>query len=410
MTMRKWWPRSFLLAGCVLAAVLIPGIGNAQYRGGTIKIGVLNDQSGLYADIAGTASVWMARKAVEDFGAAAKGMKVEIIGGDHQNKPDIGLSIARQWFDVDKVDAIADVPTSSVALAINEVTRDKNKAFLAVGPATSDLTGKACSPNTVHWIYDTWALANGTGNAIVKRGGDSWFFLTADYAFGYALERDTEAVVVKSGGKVLGKVRHPFPGTDFSSFLLQAKASKAKIIGLANAGGDTINSIKQASEFGIVEGGQKLAGLLIFINDIHALGLKTAQGLIFTDPWYWDQNDTNRAFAREYFAALGRMPGYTVVGVYSAVIHYLRAVEALGSHTDGKAVIAKMKELPTEDRLMGKGYVRVDGRKIHPMYLFEVKTPEESKAPWDYYKQLATISAEEAWRPLDQSECPMVKK
>jgi branched-chain amino acid transport system substrate-binding protein len=410
MTMRKWWARPLVWAACGLAAVLNPGTGNAQYRGGTIKIGVLNDQSGLYADIAGTASVWMARKAVEDFGAAAKGMKVEIIGGDHQNKPDIGLSIARQWFDVEKVDAIADVPTSSVALAINELTRDKNKVFLAVGPATSDLTGKACSPNTVHWIYDTWALANGTGNAIVKRGGDTWFFLTADYAFGYALERDTEAVVVKSGGKVLGKVRHPFPGTDFSSFLLQAKASKAKIIGLANAGGDTINSIKQASEFGIVEGGQKLAGLLIFINDIHALGLKTAQGLIFTDPWYWDQSDTNRAFAREYFAALGRMPGYTVVGVYSAVIHYLRAVEALGSHADGKAVIAKMKELPTEDRLMGKGYVRIDGRKMHPMYLFEVKKPEESKAPWDYYKQLATIPAEEAWRPLDQSECPLVKK
>ena len=409
--MRKWRTRPLIVwASLVLTATLNPGTGNAEYRGGTIKIGVLNDQSGLYADIAGTASVWMARKAVEDFGAAAKGMKVEIIGGDHQNKPDIGLSIARQWFDVEKVDAIADVPTSSVALAVNELTRDKNKVFLAVGPATSDLTGKACSLNTVHWIYDTWALANGTGNAIVKRGGDTWFFLTADYAFGYALERDTEAVVVKSGGKVLGKVRHPFPGTDFSSFLLQAKASKAKIIGLANAGGDTINSIKQASEFGIVEGGQKLAGLLIFINDIHALGLKTAQGLIFTDPWYWDQNDTNRAFAREYFAALGRMPGYTVVGVYSAVIHYLRAVEALGSHADGKAVIAKMKELPTEDRLMGKGYVRIDGRKIHPMYLFEVKKPEESKAPWDYYKQLATIPAEEAWRPLDQGECALVKK
>ena len=409
--MRKWRTRPLIVwASLVLTATLNPGTGNAEYRGGTIKIGVLNDQSGLYADIAGTASVWMARKAVEDFGAAAKGMKVEIIGGDHQNKPDIGLSIARQWFDVEKVDAIADVPTSSVALAVNELTRDKNKVFLAVGPATSDLTGKACSLNTVHWIYDTWALANGTGNAIVKRGGDTWFFLTADYAFGYALERDTEAVVVKSGGKVLGKVRHPFPGTDFSSFLLQAKASKAKIIGLANAGGDTINSIKQASEFGIVEGGQKLAGLLIFINDIHALGLKTAQGLIFTDPWYWDQNDTNRAFAREYFAALGRMPGYTVVGVYSAVVHYLRAVEALGSHADGKAVIAKMKELPTEDRLMGKGYVRMDGRKIHPMYLFEVKKPEESKAPWDYYKQLATIPAEEAWRPLDQGECALVKK
>src|SRR4030095_14560552 len=335
-----------------------PRTGNAEYRGGTIKIGVLNDQSGLYADIAGTASVWMARKAVEDFGAAAKGMKGEIIGGDHQNKPDIGVSSARQWFDVDKVDAIADVPTSSVALAVNELTRDKNKVFLAVGPATSDLTGQACSPNTVHWIYDAWALANGTGNAIVKRGGDTWFFLTADYAFGHALERDTEAVVVKSGGKRLGTVRTPFPGTDFSSFLLQAQTSKAKVIGLANAGGDTINSIKQASEFGIVEGGRSLAGLPIFINEIHALGLKTAQGLIFTDPWYWDQNDTNRAFAREYFAALGRMPGYTVVAGYAAVIHYLRA--------DGKGGVAKMKELPTEDRLIGRGYVRIDGRKIHP--------------------------------------------
>src|SRR6476619_748128 len=333
--MGKWWAS----LGIILAAGLGAGAAQADYRGGTIRIGVLNDQSGLYADIAGTASVWVARKAVEDFGAAAKGMKVEILSGDHQNKPDIGLSIARHWFDVDKVDAIADVPTSSVALAVNEIIRDKNKVFLAVGPATSDLTGKACSPNTVHWIYDTWALANGTGNAIVKRGGDTWFFLTADYAFGYALERDTEAVVVKSGGKVLGKVRHPFPGTDFSSFLLQAKASKAKIVGLANAGGDTINSIKQASEFGIVEGGQKLAGLLIFVTDIHALGLKTAQGLIFTDPWYWDQNDANRAFAKEYFAAHGRMPSYTVVGVYSAVFHYLRAAAALSSHADGKAMV-----------------------------------------------------------------------
>src|SRR5712671_7746196 len=294
--MRKWWA----WLGIILAAGTGAGTVQAEYRGGTIRIGVLNDQSGLYADIAGTASVWVARKAVEDFGAAAKGMKVEILSGDHQNKPDIGLSIARHWFDVDKVDAIADVPTSSVALAVNEIIRDKNKVFLAVGPATSDLTGKACSPNTVHWIYDTWALANGTGNAIVKQGGDTWFFLTADYAFGHALERDTEAVVLKSGGKVLGKVRHPFPGQDFSSFLLKAQASNAKVIGLANAGGDTINSIKQASEFGIVKGGQKLAGLLIFITDIHSLGLKTAQGLVFTAPWYWDQNDANRAFGKEY--------------------------------------------------------------------------------------------------------------
>ena len=404
--MRKFWT---IFAA---AAVLVGGAGSlsAQYQGGPIKIGVLNDQSGLYSDIAGMGSVWIAKKAVEDFGAAAKGMKVEIIAADHLNKPDVGSNISRQWYDVDKVDAIADVPTSSVALAVNEITREKNKVFLAVGPATSDLTGKACSPNTVHWIYDTWALANGTGNALVKQGGDSWFFITADYAFGHALERDTAAVVVKSGGKVLGKVRHPFPGQDFSSFLLQAQASKAKVIGLANAGGDTINAIKQASEFGIVQGGQKLAGLLIFITDIHSLGLKTAQGLVFTAPWYWDQNDTNRAFAKEYMEANRRMPSYTVVGVYSSVIHYLRAVEALGSHTDGKAVVAKMKELPTDDKLMGKGTVREDGRKIHPMYLFEVKKPEESKGPWDYYKQLATIPAEEAWRPLDQGECPLVKK
>jgi branched-chain amino acid transport system substrate-binding protein len=396
---------------CLIAMLfgLIAGPANAQYQGGPIKIGVLNDQSGLYSDIAGTGSVWAAKKAVEDFGAAAKGMKVEIIAADHLNKPDVGSNIARQWFDVEKVDAIADVPTSSVALAVNEITREKNKVFLAVGPATSDLTGKACSPNTVHWIYDTWALANGTGKALVKQGGDTWFFLTADYAFGHALERDTEAVVIKNGGKVLGKVRHPFPGQDFSSFLLQAQASKAKVIGLANAGGDTINAIKQAAEFGIVQGGQKLAGLLIFLTDIHSLGLKTAQGLVFTAPWYWDQNDTNRAFGREYLAANGRMVTYTVVGVYSSVIHYLRAVEALGSHGDGKAVIAKMKELPTDDKLMGKGTVREDGRKIHPMYLFEVKKPEESKGEWDYYKQLATIPADEAWRPLDQGDCPLVK-
>jgi branched-chain amino acid transport system substrate-binding protein len=402
--MHKSWA---LFAASV--ALVWAGSAEAQYQGGPIKIGVLNDQSGLYADIAGTGSVWVAKKAVEDFGAAAKGMKVEILSADHLNKPDVGSNITRQWIDVEKVDAIADVPTSSVALAVNEIIREKNKVFLAVGPATSDLTGKACSPNTVHWIYDTWALANGTGNALVKTGGDTWFFLTADYAFGHALERDTEAVVLKSGGKVLGKVRHPFPGQDFSSFLLQAQASKAKVIGLANAGGDTINAIKQASEFGIVQGGQKLAGLLIFLTDVHSLGLKTAQGLVFTAPWYWDQNDANRAFGKEYLAANGRMATYTVVGVYSAVYHYLRAVEALGSHSDGKAVIAKMKELETDDKLMGKGKVRADGRKIHPMYLFEVKKPEESKGPWDYYKQVATIPAEEAWRPMDQGGCPLVK-
>ena len=408
--MRKWWGRPLIVwVGLVLTATLNPGTANAEYRGGTIKIGVLNDQSGLYADIAGTASIWMARKAVEDFGAAAKGMKVEIIGGDHQNKPDIGLSIARQWFDVDKVDAIADVPTSSVALAVNELTRDKNKVFLAVGPATSDLTGKACSPNTVHWIYDTWALANGTGNAIVKRGGDTWFFLTADYAFGHALERDTEAVVVKSGGKVLGKVRHPFPGTDFSSFLLQAKASKTKIIGLANAGADTINAIKQASEFGIVAGGQNLAALLAFISDVHALGLQTAQGLILTEAWYWDLNDANREFAKKFAPQnKGHYPTMVHAGVYSAVTHYLKAVSELKSDADGKAIVEKMKSMPTDDKLFGKGEVRKDGRKIHPMYLFEVKKPSESKGPWDYYKVRATIPADQAFRPLKEGGCPLV--
>jgi branched-chain amino acid transport system substrate-binding protein len=403
--MCKRWP----WLGIILSFITSVDISHAEYRGGSIRIGVLNDQSGLYADIAGVGSVWAAKKAIADFGAAAKGMKVEIISADHQNKADIGLSIARQWIDLDRVDVIADVPTSSVALAVNELVREKNKVFLAVGPATSDLTGSACSANTVHWIFDTWALANGTANEVVKRGGDTWFFLTADYAFGHALERDTEAVVRRSGGQVLGRVRHPFPGSDFSSFLLQAEASRAKIIGLANAGGDTINSIKQAAEFRIVQGGQKLAGLLIFITDVHALGLKTAQGLIFTAPWYWDQNETNRAFAREYFAAYGRMPSYTVVGVYSAVFHYLRAVETLGTHGDGRAVVAKMKEMPTEDKLLGRGSVRVDGRKIHPMYLFQVKTPEESKEPWDYYKQLATIPADQAWRPLEDGGCPLVK-
>ena len=404
--MRKWWA----WVGIILATGTGAGAVHAEYRGGTIRIGVLNDQSGLYADIAGTASVWVARKAVEDFGAAAKGMKVEILSGDHQNKPDIGLGIARQWFDVDKVDAIADVPTSSVALAVNEVVRDKNKVFLAVGPATSDLTGKACSPNTVHWIYDTWALANGTGNAIVKRGGDTWFFLTADYAFGYALERDTEAVVLKSGGKVLGKVRHPFPGTDFSSFLLQAKASGAKIIGLANAGGDTINSIKQASEFGIVQGGQKLAGLLIFITDIHALGLKTAQGLIFTDPWYWDQNDANRAFAKEYFAARGRMPSYTVVGVYSAVFHYLRAVEVLGSRCGRQGDGGEDEGAADRGQAHGqrqRAHRRAQDRPDVPVRGEKARGEQGSR---DYYQQLATVPAEEAWRPLDQGECPLARK
>jgi branched-chain amino acid transport system substrate-binding protein len=382
---------------------------SAQISDGVIKIGVMNDMSGLYADIAGPGSVTAAKMAVEDFGAAAKGMKVEIVSADHQNKPDVGSSVVRQWYDVDKVDAVFDVPTSSVALAVNQITRDKGKAFISSGAATADLSGKACSPNTIHWTYDTWMLANGTGSAIVKTGGDTWFFLTADYAFGHALERDTEAVVLKNGGKVLGKVRHPFPGQDFSSFLLQAQSSKAKIIGLANAGGDTINSIKQASEFGIVKGGQNLAGLLVFITDIHALGLPTAQGLILTETFYWDLNDQTRAWSKRFAAANNnKQPSMVQAGVYSSVLHYLKAVEALKSD-DGTKVIAKMKELPTDDPLFGKGSVRADGRKLHPAYLFEVKKPAESKGPYDYYKVRATIPADQAFRPIADGGCALVK-
>src|SRR5438309_317864 len=380
------------------ALAFAAGAAHAQVSDGVIRIGVLNDQSSLYADLAGQGSVIAARMAVEDFGAAKKGMKVEVVS-----------AIARQWYDVDKVDVIFDVPNSGVALAVNQITRDKGKALIVSGAATADLSGKACSPNTVHWTYDTWMLANGTGNAIVKTGGDTWFFLTADYAFGHALERDTEAVVLKHGGKVLGKVRHPLNAQDFSSFLLQAQASKAKIIGLANAGGDTTNSIKQAAEFGIVKGGQNLAGLLVLITDVHALGLNNAQGLILTESFYWDYNDQTRAFAKRFAAAdRGIHPTMVHAGVYAGVLHYLKAVQALKSD-DGTKVIRKMKEIPTDDPLFGKGRIRQDGRKVHPAYLLEVKKPSESKYPWDYYKIRATIPADQAFRPEKEGGCPLVK-
>jgi len=392
------------------ALALAAGGANAQISGNVVKIGILNDQSSLYADLGGQGSVLAAKMAIEDFKAKEKGLTVEVVSVDHQNKADVGSQIARQWYDSDGVDAIFDVPNSGVALAVNQVTKDKGKAFINSGAASSDLTGKACSPNTVHWTYDTWMLANGTGKAIVKTGGDSWFFLTADYAFGHALERDTEAVVLKNGGKVVGKVRAPINTQDFSSFLLQAQASKAKIIGLANAGGDTVNSIKQASEFGIVKGGQNLAGLLVFLTDVHGLGLEKAQGLIFTETWYWDMNDANRAFAKRFAAANGnKYPSMVHAGVYAGVLHYLKAVEALKSD-DGTKVIAKMKELPTDDPLFGKGTIRADGRKIHPAYLFEVKKPSESKGPYDYYKLRSTIPANEAFRPVDQGDCSLIKK
>ncbi|HMA71045.1 MAG TPA: ABC transporter substrate-binding protein [Xanthobacteraceae bacterium] len=394
----------------VMAALLASSPAFAQYTDGVVKIGVMSDMSSLYSDIGGAGSVAAAKLAVEDFGAAAKGMKVEIVSGDHQNKPDVGSNIASTWFDVDKVDVIVDVPNSGVALAVSELARQKNKLFLVSGAAASDLTGPKCNANTIHWTYDTWALANGTGKAVVKTGGDTWFFLTADYAFGYALERDTAAVVEANGGKVLGKVRVPLNTNDFSSFLLQAQASRAKVIGLANAGGDTINSIKQASEFGIVKSGQSLAGLLVFVTDVAALGLPTAQGLTLTEAWYWDMNDANRAWTKRWQVERpGKYPSMVQAGVYSAVLHYLKAVEALKSDADGRAVAAKMKEMPTDDRLFGKGTIRPDGRKVHDLYLFEVKKPAESKYPGDFYKLRTTIPAAEAFRPLKEGGCPLVQ-
>ena len=383
--------------------------GTAAHAQVNVKIGVLNDMSSLYADISGPGSVTAAKMAVEDFNPAAHGMKVEIVSADHQNKPDVGSNIARQWFDVDHVDVIVDVPTSSVALAVSDVAREKNKVFLISGAASSDLTGPKCTPNNVHWTYDTWMLANGTGKALVKTGGDTWFFLTSDYAFGHALEHDAAAVVTANGGKVLGEVLHPLNTQDFSSFLLQAQASKAKIIGLANAGGDTINAIKQGAEFGITAGGQQFAGLLVFVTDVNALGLKTAQGLVLTETWYWDMNDANRAWTKRWQAEnAGKLPSMVVAGVYAETLHYLKAVAALKSAADGKAVVNQMKALPTDDPLFGKGYIRADGRKIHPAYLFQVKKPEESKYPVDDYILRATIPAEEAFRPIKDGNCPMV--
>ena len=392
-----------------LAAVLACGGANAQQV--NVKIGVLSDMSSLYSDIGGAGSVAAAKLAIADFTKDNPNVKVELISGDHQNKPDIGSQLANQWYDVDKVDLIIDTPNSGVALAVSQITAAKNKIFIVSGAAASDLTGPKCNANTIHWTYDTWMLANGTGTALVKTGGNTWFFLTSDYAFGHALERDTMAAVEKAGGKVVGKVRHPINTNDFSSFLLQAQSSKAKVIGLANAGGDTINSIKQAAEFGIVKGGQNLAGLLVFASDVNALGLQTAQGLTLTETWYWDMNDVNRAWSKRWQAERGAAGKFTTMvqaGVYSGLTHYLKAVSALKSAADGKAVVAKMKEMPTDDPLFGKGTIRADGRKVHPAYLFEVKAPSDSKYPGDFYKVRATIPADEAFRPLKEGNCPLV--
>jgi branched-chain amino acid transport system substrate-binding protein len=375
----------------------------------SFKIAVLNDQSGLYADLAGLGSVEAAKMAVEDFGGSVLGRKIEVVTADHQNKPDIASSIANHWFDVDKVEAIFDVPNSGVALAVQEVARAKNRVFVVSGAASSDLTGKHCSPVGIHWTYDTYALAHGTGSALVKQGGDSWFFLTADYAFGHALERDTTAAITAAGGKVVGSVKVPFPNQDFSSYLLQAQSSGAKVVGLANAGGDTINSIKQAAEFGINKT-QTLAGLLVFLSDIHSIGLETAQGLVLTTAFYWDYNDETRAWSKKFAARnKGAMPTDVQAGVYSAVLHYLQAVKAAGAD-DAVTVVAKMKAAPVNDFFAKDGKIREDGRMVHDVYLAQVKKPAESKYPYDYLKILKVIPASEAFRPLSQSECPLVKK
>src|ERR1700694_5878960 len=381
---------------------------NAQIFDDVVKMGVLTDMSSLYADATGKGSLAAVQMAVADYGGKVKGKPVEVISADHQNKPDVGVGIARNWYDNEKVDAIFDVPTSSVALPISALTREKNKIHINSGGGSSDITGVACSPNTVHWTYDTYALSNVAGRAMVKRGEDTWFFVTADYAFGMALERDAANVVKETGGKVLGNVRHPLNSSDFSSFLLQAQASKAKVVALANAGGDTTNALKQASEFGIVKGGQKMIALLQEITDSHALGVKEAQGLILTDAFYWDMNDDTRAFSKRFNDKVGHMPTMIQAGLYSATMHYLKAIDAVGTD-DATKVMAQMKATPIHDFFARNGKIRIDGRMVHDMYLFEVKKPSESKGEWDLYKLLATVPGDEAFRPLDKGGCPLVE-
>jgi branched-chain amino acid transport system substrate-binding protein len=403
-----------LIASLLLSTALsLAFAGTASADDKVVKIGALSDQSGLYADLGGPGSTLAAQMAAEDSGLKAKGWTIDVVSGDHQNKPDIGTSIARQWADVDKVDVIVDVPNSGVALAVNNVAKEKNLVYINSGAATSDLTNAQCSPNTVHWTYDTYMLAHTTGQALVKAGGDTWFFLTADYAFGAALERDTTAVVTANGGKVVGGVKHPLNTSDFSSFLLQAQASKAKIIGLANAGGDTTNTIKQAAEFGIVKGGQKLAALLLFLTDVKAIGLETAQGLNFTETFYWDMNDQTREFSKKFAARMknGAPPTMVQAGVYAGLVHYFKALDALGGNPhDGVKIVEKMKSMPTDDPLFGKGAVQPNGRVIHSAYLFEVKKPSESKAPWDFYKLIGTVPGDQAFTPLAESKCALLKK
>ncbi|WP_076864581.1 ABC transporter substrate-binding protein [Bradyrhizobium mercantei] len=395
--------KSGFLAAVAACSLMLAAPAMAQ----GVKIGILNDQSGVYADYGGKYSVEAARMAIEDFGGEVLGQKIEMITADHQNKPDLATAIARRWYDTEGVDMITELTTSSVALAVQELSNEKKKIDIVVGAATSRITGDACTPYGFHWAFDTRALAVGTGSALVHAGGDTWFFLTADYAFGYALEKDTSEIVKESGGKVLGSVRVPLNSSDFSSFLLQAQSSKAKVIGLANAGLDTVNSIKQAAEFGIVKGGQKLAGLLMVLSDVHGLGLETAQGLVLTEGFYWDRDDKTRAFSERFFKRTGRMPNMIQAGTYSATLSYLKAVKAAGTK-DSDTVTKKLKELPVDDAF-AQGKVLANGRMVHDMYLFEVKKPSESKKPWDYYKQLAVVPGDKAFFTAKESGCPLTK-
>jgi branched-chain amino acid transport system substrate-binding protein len=395
--------KSIGLAAVAIGALLSAAPVSAQ----GVKIGILNDQSGVYADYGGKYSVEAARMAIEDFGGTVLGQKIEMITADHQNKPDLATAIARRWYDVENVDMITELTTSSVALAVQDLSKDKKKIDIVVGAATSRITGDACTPYGFHWAFDTHALAVGTGGALVKAGGDSWFFLTADYAFGYALEKDTSEIITAAGGKVVGSVRIPLNSSDFSSFLLQAQSSKAKVIGLANAGLDTTNSIKQAAEFGIVNGGQKLAGLLMTLAEVNGLGLQAAQGLVLTEGFYWDRDDKSRAFGERFMARTGRMPSMIHAGTYSATLQYLKAVKAAGTK-DSDAVAKKLKELPVDDAF-AQGKVQENGRMVHDLYLFEVKKPSESKKPWDYYKQLAVVPGDKAFPSAKDSGCPLTK-
>jgi branched-chain amino acid transport system substrate-binding protein len=400
-------PKAIMVGGVALLG--LSAAATAQISGDVVKIGVLTDQSGNFSSLSGTGSVLAAEMAAADYGGTVAGKPIEIINADHQNKTDIGLQIARRWYDVDGVDAIVDVPNSAIVLGVQEIAKERNRVLLVSGGGTADLTGKACSPVGIHWTWDTYSFAVGSARALLEQGNDTWFFLTADFAFGAAMQRDATNVIESGGGKVLGAVKHPLQSADFSSFLLQAQNSGAKIVALANGGSDTINSVKQAAEFGLTEHGQKLAALAIYITDVHAIGLKGSQGLVLTTAFYWDRDDETRAWSRRFFARHGAMPTQAQAGVYSAVMHYLKAI-AVTRTDEARAVVTRMKAMPVDDFFARGGKIRADGRMVHDMYLAQVKKPEDSHYAWDYYKILHTIPGDQAFRPLGESECPLVVK